>query len=90
MQKQVRENPYNRLKRICSSWADKVQYPHTVFMWRYPKNKLSSTWSLTDLYERTQAAQDLGYQVIITADKSDGLNISYQKKAPERPWELRY
>lgn len=32
-------------------------------MWRYPKEKLRGGWGLSDLDERTQAADQLGYRM---------------------------
>jgi len=82
-----RINPYTRLLKTCKEWANKIKYRHTVNMWRYPKDNLSSGWDLKDLWERTKAAEQLGYDVILVA-KDDGLSVNYVKKIPECPWEL--
>jgi hypothetical protein len=52
---------------------------------RGPKAKLGEHWTLTDLYERTAAAAQIGYDVrIVSAD--DGLRVEYV----ERPKEINY
>jgi hypothetical protein len=81
-------NPYNRLKEIAQEWMRKVQHPHTVLMWRYPKSKLGDSWTLRDLWDRTAAAEQLGYDVKVVA-KEDGLCVYYVKHLPSIPWELQ-
>lgn len=84
-----RISPYTRLKKIASEWAVKALYPHARPMWCYPRNKLESkSWCLAALYERTAAAEQLGYDVKLKATDS-GLEVKYVKKVPELPWELR-
>ena len=41
-------------------------------------------WKLLDLYERTKAAEQLGYDVQIVAG-DDGLSVYYKKKVPDVP-----
>lgn len=77
----MRKNPYQYLLDQIIEFCSKLQYAHTVSMWRYPKDKLASSWNLTDLYERTMAAQQLGYKVIIEADER-GISVKYVKNAP--------
>lgn len=84
-----RENPYNRLKRICTKWAGSVIYPHKRLMWRYPKDKITHSWRLDDLAERVQAADQLGYDVKLEW-RNDGLAVLYVKRPDEIPWELKY
>lgn len=47
-------------------------------------------YNLDDVYQRTLAAQTLGYEVVIEADK-EGMTIRYRKKPKydELPWSLR-
>ena len=57
-------------------------------MWTYPKDKLNVNWNLTDLYERSRAAQTLGYKVIIEATDK-GIEIYYAEKLPAyRPFSF--
>ncbi len=88
MTKEKRINPYSALLNEIKEFVSKLKYPHTKLMWRYPKEKLSASWNLVDLYERTASAEQLGYDVILTA-KDDGLNVTYRKKMPSIPyyWE---
>jgi hypothetical protein len=64
----TRENPYQRLKRLAQEWHNKVTFRRTVFMFRYGEVK-TGTYSLADLFERTKAAEQLGYEVQV---KSNG------------------
>lgn len=84
----MRVNPYTRLKGICKKYADEVRYPHTRNMWHYPKSRLKEGWTLTDLWERTAAAEQLGYDVVLEA-QDKGLLVKYVKKRPRVPWELQ-
>lgn len=84
-----RKNPYQRLKEICQKWVNDVEYRHTKSMWQYPKNKLDDGWRLSGLWERTKAADQLGYDVILEA-VDDGLRVKYVKKIPDTPFEIRY
>lgn len=85
----MKENPYNRLKRIGGEFfLNKVKYRHKVEMWYYPKNRLDEGWNLGDLYERVSAAKQLGYDVILEADNK-GLIVKYVKSIPDIPWEFR-
>lgn len=56
----------------------------TITMWMYPKDKLNEGWSLHDLYERTKAAEQLGYDVQLVAT-DQGLSVCYKKKIPNIP-----
>lgn len=77
-----RMNPYQMLMKDIQEFCGKLLHPKTKGMWFYPKDKLNDTWKLVDLYERTAAAEQLGYDVIlISTDK--GLEVKYQEKRPE-------
>lgn len=76
--------PYERLLREVRSFAGKVKYAHRKMMWMYPKERLSEGWRLTDLYERTKAADQLDYDAVLVADDS-GLKVMY-KKRPDVPF----
>lgn len=83
-----RKNPYQRLLDDIKNWCREVKYRHEKVMWLYPKAKLKQGWDLHDLYERTQAAQQLGYDVQLVAT-DDGLSVRYKKQVPSVPysWE---
>lgn len=82
-------SPYNRLKTVAISWADKVIYAHKVHMFTYSNAKSpNNTWGLDDLYQRAVASHALGYEVIVEI-KGEDLVFWHRKKAPELPWELR-
>ena len=82
----MRKNPYIMLLGHIKEYCHKVRFRHTVEMFNYPKNNLSGSWNLTDLYERTKAAEQLGYDVQLTANDV-GLIVHYKKKVPDVPYE---
>lgn len=84
-----RLNPYCRLLKDIRKFVNDLRFRHTKSMWRYPMNKLNNTWSLKDLYERTKAAEQLGYKVELIAD-DDGLNVMYVKEIPDIPYDWKH
>ena len=82
-----RLNPYQRLLEEIQEFCNSLKWRHKVAMHYYPKDRLSETWSVNDLYERTAAAQQIGYEVILEA-KDTGLHVFYRKvvKTPMH-WE---
>lgn len=50
-------------------------------MFWYPKEKLNNNWTLDDLYQRTMAAQTLGWDVVLFADEK-GLHVRYATQLP--------
>lgn len=81
----VRKNPYQRLLEEIRDWCRLVTYRHEVTMFVYPKYKLNEGWSMKEVWDRTAAAEQLGYDVQIIAD-NDGLTIKYKKKLPKVPY----
>jgi hypothetical protein len=77
--------PYIRLLSEAKKWAFSAKHRHTVSMFWYARAKLGDGWSLTDLYERTKAADQLGFDVRVVA-KDDGLHVQYVKRCPEIPY----
>jgi hypothetical protein len=84
-----RINPYDRLLGEIKEFCSKLKYPHTKLMWRYPKEKLDNQWTLSDLWQRTSAATQLGYDVVLTAT-DEGLLVEYKKKIPVIPYHWEY
>ena len=82
-----RLTPYQRLLDLFREYLSKVEYPTRMVMWIYPKDDLGKSWSLDDLYQRTLAAEQLGFNVVLRAEK-DGLKVEYRKKPPERPYNI--
>lgn len=73
---------YSELRDRAQRFANDIYHAlHTrINMFRYPKEEIqNSSWNLKDLYERTQAAQQLGYEVVLTVT-DEGLQVQYQKK----------
>jgi hypothetical protein len=82
----VAVNPYSRLLAEIKKWAFEARHRHTVTMWYYPKDKLETGWTLKDLYERTAAAEQVGYDVVLRAAPT-GLTVHYVKQLPPTPYE---
>lgn len=82
-----RQNPYQRLMETARKFSGQVLYPICKSMWVYPMASLNGGWDLTRLYERTKAADQLGYDVLCIAT-DEGLKIQYRKR-PDVPWELK-
>lgn len=78
-----RQNPYNRLLGKAKDFAFRVKYPRCKTMWVYPRARIDEAWRLGDLYERTKAADQLGYDVKIVAG-DNGLEVQYVKR-PDIP-----
>lgn len=79
------KNPYLRLLDDIKDWCHRVKYRHEKDMRSYPKSKLAEGWRLDDLYERTKAAEQLGYDVQLVAH-DNGLTVRYKKKVPDVPY----
>jgi len=74
------KNPYQNLLNKIRDFCFDVEHPHRVLMWFYPKEKLnSSSWCVADLFERTEAARQLGYNVVLKA-ADRGLEVWYEKR----------
>lgn len=77
--------PYQRLLDEIKDFCSKIEYPHTKEMFLYPKSGLNTkTFYLYDLAERTAAANQIGYEVVLTVTDA-GLSVKYRKKIPV-PW----
>ena len=81
----IRKNPYTRLLGEIKEFCFKVEFRHVKVMWNYPKNRLGEGWELSSLYQRTQAAEQLGYDVQLVAN-DEGLSVQYKKKTPSIPY----
>lgn len=84
-----RISPYTRLKEEFEEWMRTIIYAHTVSMFYYPKEKIAQGWNLSDLKERTIAAEQLGYDVLLEWDQGKGLRVFYRKKPASVPWSVR-
>lgn len=85
-----KKNPYQHLLEEVQRYCAKIKTPRILSMWRYPKDKLEQAggWSLRELWERTAAAKQLGYEVILTA-QPEGLHVEYREAMPEVPHSWR-
>jgi hypothetical protein len=73
-----------RITDLCKDGNElynKMLFRETKGLFFYPKEKLRDGFRIDDLYERTIAAQTLGWNVIMEADDK-GLHFSYAKKLP--------
>jgi hypothetical protein len=83
-----RKNPYVMLLDEIKEHCRKIRFRHTKAMFWYRKEALATGFRLDDLYQRVQAAEQLGYDVVLKAE-DDGLHVQYVKKVPQTPysWE---
>lgn len=84
-----RVNPYTKLLSDIKSWCYQITYRHIKSMWVYQKSDLKGRWDLTDLFERTAAAEQLGYDVVLRATRA-GLEVNYVKQVPSIPSSWKY
>lgn len=81
-----RVTPYERLLDDVKEFARSVVFATKRTMFLYPKATLKeSAWNLEDLYERTKAADQLGYDVRLVAG-DDGLKVQYVKRPDYQRW----
>lgn len=85
--KQKRKNPYEMLLEEIKLFLNKIYYRKNIFMWRYPKESLSQGWNLEKLSWKVEAAEELGYEVLLQSDDDD-LKVVYREKIPDRPWRF--
>ncbi len=88
------KNPYTVLKEGVLKFIGQIKFPTQVFLWRYAKEELSDGWNLENIFERTAAANALGYRVeiraVVSGDKK-GLEVWYVKNPDYNvlPWQIR-
>lgn len=74
-----RKNPYTELLQRVRRFAMDVAHRRVRTMWNYPKEKLSANWRLDDLAERVQAADQLGWDVLLKV-KDGALHVEYHQR----------
>lgn len=81
------KNPYVTLLKNIMSFCRKLKHQHTVgmFYWSVENLKPEKAWRLDDVYQRTLAAQAIGYEVVLEANEK-GMEMKYRKKV-EIPFE---
>jgi hypothetical protein len=80
--------PYARLLKQFIKYCDYVEYRDNRKMFLFKRDELLKGYSLSDVYERTRAADQLGFDVILRTD-ADGLHVEYIRRIPKRPWNVR-
>jgi len=82
-------NPYTRLLEKCSVWSVKVRCPKTRRMFTFANVEHGSgRYSLNDVFQRTAAADQLGFDVRLRVSGKD-LVAEYVERPPEPPREIR-
>ena len=82
-----RVNPYQRLLEISRRFSSQILNPIKKAMFFYDYKRLAEGWDLNSVYQRTKAAEQIGFEVIVEAH-DNGLQFYYRKK-PDIPWELK-
>ena len=80
------KTPYQHLLEDIQKFCKQIQFRHRKTMWTYPKAQLGSGWNLKELWARTAAAEQLGYDVELIANDT-GLIVRYVKKVPDVPYD---
>lgn len=81
--------PYQRLLGEIRNFCFKLMHLEKREMWYYTRESLKNqTFHLGELCERTAAADQLGYEVILIAKEGE-LRVFYRKKLPEIPYRWR-
>jgi len=91
--KQKPKNPYNELLIKIRALVVKFLYPERKLMWRYPADKINTGWTLGDLAERVQAAEQIGFDVVLVwngSNESKGLEVWYRKKVNQNEIDYRF
>ena len=72
------ETPYSRLLNKIKKFSEELKLAHTANMFAISKQDLGKSYGFQDIWERTMAAQQIGYEVVIKADL-EGIHINYRK-----------
>lgn len=83
MANQKRISPYTRLQETGRAFFRKMVLPRKRHMFTLPNARTKpSTWDMSAVYQRVEAAKQLGYEVVIETT-SDDLVLKYVEKRPE-------
>jgi hypothetical protein len=85
-----RKTPYRRLLERVRPLFKELTNPQTRSMLYFETEEIVSgvEFRLTEVYERTLAAQALGWRVVVSAGEN-GLFFEYEKCKPYIEYELR-
>ena len=86
----MRKTPYQMLLNDVREFCRKLQARHNRALSYCDKERLiaDDRWCLRDIYEKTFAAQDLGYEVHLVANEK-GLHFKYVENVPDIPWKWK-
>lgn len=86
---QKRISPYTRLQMAGRKFFHKILFPRRRRMFTFTNARLKEGgWTLWDVYQRVEAAKQLGYEVVVETDGND-LVLNYVERRPA-PSELPY
>jgi len=77
-------NPYVRLRDEARQWVSKVLFPQrrTMFAWKPERG----TYTLNDIVQRTIAARQIGWEVVVSVDAdNETLRFTYRQLPPAPP-----
>lgn len=81
-----RINPYTRLKEEAIKYVNSVRYARHKSVFYFEAKTLNKRDIM--LKERVKAAEQLGYDVVVTIDKEDNIHFTYVSKPIPVPYEL--
>ena len=88
--KKKQKTPYDRILDEIRTYVFNVMYPKSYNMFFFNSGDIEKVWSISDVYERTVAANDLGYDVfLVTTPDPKSLTIQYRKRPPTPNWRWK-
>lgn len=75
-------NPYTELRTRFERYKCAVKFPERIVMFSIAFDKLRGSYRFDDIYERTHAADALGWDVRLRAG-TDGLRFEYIRRPKE-------
>ena len=88
MKKQKPKTPYQHLIETCRDWADTVVSASERTAYIITATRLHEGFVLSGVAERVQAADQLGWDVILRFRSDGTLAIVYRKRPTSPPWQI--
>ena len=84
-----RKNPYQMLLEEFRDWVVRVVHARRRQALWYTMATVNQNADFSRIWERTIAAQQIGYEVVVKAS-DDGLRFEYVEKRPNSmPWRVQ-
>lgn len=87
-EKEKKKTAYRKLLEKVHEFCKALYRPERIPMWTYTKKEMAQRWPVAQLYERVDAARQLGWKVELEATDK-GLEVWYVKR-PAIPVDWLY